>query len=217
MERLSADDAAEVVEPFLDEASRELFEKFAGEAMPELLGEIPLVKSVLIASKIFNTAKAYHRTRMMISFLAGLQNGEKDIQEFENLSEEDKSYVRSIVVSQLDLQSDERQSEAIGLITDAYLKRKIDRLKFVGVVSEIKNTNPLLYYFSVDSLNVTFTAHGSAEVTGPTELLPAAFGHNTVTDIGMLGSTGRGIYVLSQLGRKFFEHVYRPMSDKYQI
>ena len=70
------------------------------------------------------------------------------------LSEKDKSKLRGLVISQLDLQSDERQAEAMGYAIDAYLSNKIDRLMLVGIISELKNINPLLFYFSEYNLYI---------------------------------------------------------------
>lgn len=215
--KLSGDDLAELSEPFIDEATRDLLESFAGEALPVLVGEIPVAKTVLAVSRLFSSAREFHRTKMMLSFLDGLTNGTQTIEEFNSLEDENKNALRSIIVAQLDMQSDERQAEAIGYLVDAYLSKEVDRLMFTGVLSEIKNTNALLYYFSVDSIIVTDNGYGSQEATGPIDLLPAAFGHNTVTGIGQWGSTGEYKFALTRLGQVFFKHIYLPMSIKYQI
>lgn len=215
--KVTISDLSDLVEPFIDEANRILLQEFAGEAMPMLLNEIPIAKTVIAVGKFFNSAKEFHRTKMMISFLNGLDNGTKTMEDFNKLEDIDKDYLRGLVVSQLDMQSDDRQAEAIGHLFDAYLDKKVDRLMFSGVMSEIKNTNPLLYYFSVDSIVVVDNQYGGKEATGPVDLLPAAFGHNTVTGIGQWGSTGDYKFVLTRLGLVFFKYIYDPMSIKYQI
>jgi hypothetical protein len=46
--------------------------------------------------------------------------------------------------------------------------------------------------------------------TGPTNLIPNVFGHNTITDIGQWDSTGDYIFVITDLGKLYFEYVYKP-------
>lgn len=215
--KVNTDDLADLSEPLIDETSRQLLQTFAGESLPALVGEIPIAKTALAIGKVFNSAKEFYRTKMMLSFLQGLQDGTKTMDQFLHLDEDNKSHLRGLIVSQLDMQTDVRQAEAIGYIVDAYLRNDIDLLTFNGVVSEIKNTNPLLYYFNVDSIIITQNDTGGFEATGPVELVPPAFGHNTITGIGLLGSTGEYKFVLSKLGQAFFEYVYTPMSTKYEI
>lgn len=210
-------DLADLSEPFLDEAQKQLLQRFAGEALPELIADIPVAKTFVVIGKIFSSAKQYHRTKMMLSFINALENGTKSMQVFEQLPEEDQNDIRSLVVAQLDLHADERQAEATALIVDAYLWKKVDRLTFLGVLSELKNTNPLLYYFNVDSIGVTKEENEAVVAVGPTYLLPSAFGHNTVAGVGLWDSTGEYKYVVTKLGQAFFEYVYDPMFQKYTM
>lgn len=215
----SVDDLADISEPFIDEASRQLMERFAGQMLPELVGEIPVARTVLAIGKLFDSARQYHRIKNLLAFISALENGNKAMDEFEKLSGDEKSSLRGLVISQLDLHSDERQSEALGLVVDAYLRKDVDRLTLIGIISELKNTNPLLYYVNVDAISMRQDdlITDMVVATGPTHLLPAAFGHNTVTGIGQWGSTGDYKYVLTGLGRSFFKHVYMPMFNKYSI
>lgn len=212
-----ADDLADLTEPFADEATKYLLKSFAGELMPEILENVPVIKTGVVIGKLFNSAKATYRANMMANFLRALQSNAKTMDEFVKLSDDDKAYIRGLVISQLDLHTDERQAEALALIVDAYLWQKVDRLTFVGILAEIKNTNPLLYYFNVDAIQLTTEDTGVVAASGPTHLLPAAFGHNTVTGIGMWGSTGDYKFTVTNLGKAFFAHVYEPMAAKYMM
>lgn len=205
------DDLADLTEPFADEGTKYLLRGFAGELMPEILENVPVIKTGVVISKLFNTAKATIRAKMMYSFLHALQTNDKTMQEFEKLPAEDRAYIRGLVISQLDMHTDERQAEALALLVDAYLWRQIDRLTFVGIVSEIKTANPLLFYFDVDAVTFEVKNNGSVEARGATHLLPAAFGHNTVTGIGQWSSTGEYKFVVTPLGKSFYDHVYTPM------
>lgn len=216
IQKIAADDLAEFAEPFIDAASRDLLQTFAGQSLPELIQDIPFAKTAIAIGRVFNGTKELYRTRMMLAFLAGWHNGAKTVTEFNNLNEDEKIRLRGLVVAQLDMQTDERQAEAIGYVVDAYLRRDIDQNIFNGVVSEIKNTNPLLYYFDADIISVTKNDCGGYEATGAVELLPSVFGHNTVTGIGVWGSSGAYKFVLSKLGQAFFQNVYNPMLLKYQ-
>ena len=212
-------DLADISEPIIDEASRQLLERFAGEALPDIIGEVPIAKTIIVVGKLFDSARQYHRTKNLKAFLSGLENGDKTMLEFEKLPADEKNMLRGLVISQLDLHSDERQAEALGLIVDAYLWKRIERLTLVGIVSELKNTNPLLYYVNVDAIS---THHDDLNkeiiiARGPTYLLPAAFGHNTITGIGQWDSSGDYKFVLTRLGQAFFKHVYAPMFHKHSI
>lgn len=213
--KATPDDLADLTEPFLDEGIKQLADRFAGEALPEIAGEIPVLKTLVAVGKVFNSAKDYHRTRMLLAFLSSLKDGSKSMDDFEALSEEDRAGVRGLVIAQLDMQTDVLQAEAIAFIVDAYLSGEIHWLVFVGVLSEIKNTNPVLYRFNVDAITVDWKESGVAEAAGPTHLLPAAFGHNTITGIGQWDSVGTYLFVLSNLGKDFFKYVYEPMMQKH--
>lgn len=211
------DDLADLTEPFVDEASQQLLKTFAGTLLPEILENLPVVKTGIVVGKLFNSAKAAHRAKLMHAFLQQLQSGNKSMDEFDKLSNEDKEYIRGIVISQLDMQTDERQAEAMAHIVDVYLNGEVDRLTFIGLAAELKNTNPLLYYFSVDAISITRQDNGVVEASGPTYLLPATFGHNTVTGIGQGDSSGEYKFVLTQLGQAFYANVYEPMAIKYMM
>lgn len=212
-------DLADISEPLIDEAGRRVLATFAGEALPEIIGDVPIAKTVIIVGKLFNSARQYHRIKNLKAFLLGLENGDKTMLEFGKLSVNEQNMLRGLVISQLDLHSDERQAEALGLIIDAFLWKRVDRLTMVGIVSELKNTNPLLYYFNVDAIS-TYRDDLNKEMIlarGPTYLLPAAFGHDTITGIGSWDSTGDYKFVLTKLGQAFFKQVYKPMFRKYSM
>jgi hypothetical protein len=216
---VDADDLTDLSEPYIDEASRQLLERFAGYMLPEIVGEIPVAKTILVVGKLFDNARQYHRTKNLLSFISALENGSKTMEEFEKLPEDEKSTLRGLIISQLDLHSDERQAEALGLVVDVYLRKDIDRLTFIGIVSELKNTNPLLYYVNVDAIS-THPDNLNKEIIiarGPTHLLPAAFGHNIVSGTGGWDSIVGNEYTLTKLGQSFFKYVYTPMFNKYSM
>lgn len=137
--------------------------------------------------------------------------------EFNVLSDKEKDRIRSLVISQLDLQSDELQAEAMGFAVRAYLAGKIVNLSLMGIVSEIKNTNPLLYNPKTDPLRVSHDKIGPALVVdGSVNLLPAAFYYQGIdpNSLGWGGITSTRT-VLSKLGEDFYEYVYQPMNKKY--
>lgn len=218
IQRPTASDLADMLEPFTDVATSEIFKSFAGEALPDLLKELPAIKYGIAVNQLFNSAKKSFRFRQMASFLHALDSNDPPAKEvLNNLPEEQKSYLREVVIGQLDSQTDTRQAEALALLVDAYLKKEVDRLSFVGIVAELRVINPLLFYFNVDSINTEEDSDGVTKASGPTYLLPPAFGHNTVTGIGQWGSAGNYYFSLTNLGKVFIKHVYTPMQQRYLI
>jgi len=145
--------------------------------------------------------------------------GSNTIEEFNKLSEKDKSKLRGLVISQLDLQSDERQAEAMGYAVDAYLSKKIDQLMLAGIVSELKNTNPLLFYFSEYNLHIdnSHTVYGNSIIKGPVHLLPAAFYSKIMTERSAgWSAVPSTVSIPTEIGKLFFTYVYEPMAEKYQ-
>ncbi|MBL8158969.1 hypothetical protein JNJ66_00770 [Candidatus Saccharibacteria bacterium] len=210
--KADVNDLAELSEPLIDDAGKKLLERFVGQSLSELVQEIPLAKLGLVVGKLFESAREYHRTKNLVAFLSAFENGDKAMDEFDKLQEHTKQSLRGLVLSQLDLHSDETQAKALGLTVDAYLTRKIDRETFTGIVAELKSTNPLLYsaqtapiYIYQDDLNKSILI-----ARGPTYLLPAAFGYNTTSGGGTWGSSATNKFVLTKLGVGFIKHVYGP-------
>lgn len=219
-QKANQDDLAEISEVLVDKASKGFLDAFLGENAADFIESVPAGKLTLAIGKLFMSAKDHHRTKMLRSFLNGMQSGDRTFDEFKELDENMKNDLRGLVLAQLDLQTDERQAEAIGLIVDAYLSKNVDRLIFIGIVSEIKNTNPLLYYFSVDSLTVDkmHTNFGKPVIKGNVRLLPAVFYISSATE----GSHGwdavpGSVDHPTGMGEAFFKYVYDPMCEKYQI
>lgn len=219
--KVNIDDLAELSEVLLDASSKDLLETLIGETAGDFIESVPGGKLTLAIGKLFSSAKDHHRRKMLEAFLVGMQNGDKSFHDFNKLPEEEKSDLRGIVLAQLDLQTDVRQAEAIGLIVDAYLANKIDRLIFVAIVSEIKNTNPLLYYFSVHMLEIDkmHTNFGRPIIKGNVRLLPAIFYDTSATESSHSWSTAPNVIVEhpTETGEAFFKYVYEPMAEKYQI
>ena len=218
--KADSDDLAEISEVLIDKASRGFLDAFLGANAADFIESVPAGKLTLAIAKLFVSAKDYHRTKMLRAFLSGLQSGSKPFDDFEELDENMKNDLRGLVLTQLDLQADERQAEAMGLIVDAYLAKKIDRLIFIGIVFEIKNTNPLLYYFSVDSLTIDTmqTNFGKPVIKGSVRLLPAVFYNTSATEGSHGWSAVPGtVDHPTGMGEAFFKYIYDPMSEKYQI
>lgn len=218
--KVSGDDLAELSEVILDASSKDLLETLLGETAADFIESVPGGKLTLAIGKLFSSAKDHHRRKMLEAFLVGMQNGDKSFDDFNGLPEQEKSDLRGLVLAQLDLQTDARQAEAVGLIVDAYLANKIDRLTFVAIVSEIKNTNPLLYYFSVHMLEIDkmHTNFGRPVIKGNTRLLPAVFYSTSATESSHGWSAVPGtVDHPTETGEAFFKYVYEPLAEKYQI
>lgn len=214
------DDLAEISEVLVDKASKGFLDAFLGDNAADFIESVPAGKLTLAIGKLFASAKDHHRTKMLRAFLRGMQSGERTFHEFKELDENMKNDLRGLVLAQLDLQTDERQAEAVGNIVDAYLAKKVDRLIFVGIVSELKNTNPLLFYFSVDSLMIDkmHTNFGRPVIKGNVRLLPAVFYITSATESSHGWDAVPGtVNHPTPMGEAFFKYVYEPMSEKYQI
>ena len=219
-QKADSDDLAEISEVLMDKASKGFLDAFLGTNAADFIESVPAGKLTLAIAKLFVSAKDHHRTKMLRAFLSGLQSGSRSFDDFKELDENMKNDLRGLVLTQLDLQADERQAEAMGLIVDAYLAKKIDRLIFIGIIFEIKNTNPLLYYFSVDSLTIDkmHTNFGKPVIKGNVRLLPAVFYISSATESSHGWSAVPGsVDHPTGMGEAFFKYVYEPMSEKYQI
>ena len=172
MRKADIEDLADLTETPLDKASIKFLESFTGATSADFIESLPAGKLIITTARLFSSAKNHHRERHLKSFLQGLKAGNNTIEEFNKLSEKDKSKLRGLVISQLDLQSDERQAEAMGYAVDVYLSNKIDRLMLVGIISELKNINPLLFYFSEYNLYIDngHTIYGRPIIKGPVHL-----------------------------------------------
>lgn len=173
--KADVDDLADLTEPLLDKASIKFLESFTGATSADFIESLPAGKLIITTARLFSSAKNYYRERYLKSFLQGLKVGDNTMEDFNKLSENDKSKLRGLVISQLDLQSDERQAEAMGCAVDAHLSNKIDWIMLAGIVSELKNINPLLFYFSEYNLYIDngHTVYGRPIIKGPVHLLPA--------------------------------------------
>ena len=163
------------------------------------------------------------------SFAYAIQDGKFDISDLDNLSHDDQVSLVDTVVTELDNHTDNFQSEALGYLFKAYVLKEIDRLAFTGIAHELKNTNPLVFYFNVDSYSTkqplkipplapgygfAFTArkYGTVIDSGPVDYLPAAFKSNSSSTMQFTTET-----LLSDMGELFLKYVYNPMKIKYSI
>ena len=217
-EKADVDDLADLAEPLLDKASIKFLESFTGATSADFIESLPAGKLVITTARLFSSAKNHHRERHLKSFLQGLKAGNNTIEEFNKLSEKDKSKLRGLVISQLDLQSDERQAEAMGYAVDVYLSNKIDLLMLVGIISELKNINPLLFYFSEYNLYIDngHTIYGRPIIKGPVHLLPAIFYSVMTEDSAVWSPELSTTPTPTPIGKLFFRHIYEPMAEKYK-
>ena len=213
------DDLADLAEPLLDKASIKFLESFSGTESANFIESLPTGKLIITTARLFNSAKNHYRKEYLKSFLQGLKAGNNTMEKFDKLSEKDKSKLRGLVISQLDLQSDERQAEAMGYAVNAYLSNKIDWMMLAGIVSELKNINPLLFYFSEYNLYIdnSHTVYGRPIIEGPVHLLTAVFYSEIMTE----RSTGWSAVpstapTPTPIGKLFFNHIYEPMAEKYK-
>ncbi len=216
--KADVDDLADLAEPLLDKASIKFLESFTGATSADFIESLPAGKLVITTARLFNSAKNHHRERHLKSFLQGLKAGNTTIEEFNKLSEKDKSKLRGLVISQLDLQSDERQAEAMGYAVDVYLSNKINRLMLVGIISELKNINPLLFYFSEYNLYIDngHTIYGRPIIKGPVHLLPAIFYSVMTEDSAVWSPELSTTPTPTPIGKLFFRHIYESMAEKYK-
>lgn len=209
-----ADDAPDLVEPFFDEASTRLAGELFHQALPELAKELPIlryIKTGMDQYSIYRTNKLYRKMRV---FLKSLIDGQFNMNAYNALKQEEKEAMIDILVTELDNQTDDLQSEALGLLFVAYIERRIDRLIFMGIAHELKNTNPLAFYFNVDSIGVTEKYKDKdLAISGPVHYLPSSF-YSDGTDKLSFSSEGP---FLTNLGRAFYNNVYKPMSERYVI
>lgn len=75
------------------------------------------------------------------------------LDDFNRLPPDEQKHVIDILVTELDNQSDDLQSKAMGYLFNAYISGSIDRLMFMGIAHELRNTNPLVFYFNVDNVD----------------------------------------------------------------
>ncbi len=207
-------DAPDLAEPFLDEVTNAVAEKLFHEALPELAKDLPVIKYFSAGADLYGTYKVHKLRKRMAVFLKSLIDGKFDVEAYGALEQEEKEAMIDIVVTELDNQTDNLQSEALGLLFVAYIQKKIDRLAFLGIAHELKNTNPLAFYFNMDSIVVRekFKAKELA-VSGPVHYLPSSF-YSNGTDKLQFSSDGP---FLTNLGKAFYENVYKPMAQRYMI
>lgn len=205
------DNAADLGITILDSKTKTILLDVFGVHMPEMLLSFPVVKAGVTIGKLFQAGVNINRARKLISFINGLNDGSNSYKKFADLSAKDQDDIRSLVIAQLDAQTDERQAEATAYLVNAYLERLVNRLSFVGVISELKNINPLIFYFSVDGFSLASIGK-EKQVFGPTHYLPTSFVTNSTSKLQFSSQP-----YLSNLGREFFEYVYTPMSKKYTI
>ncbi|MFZ2125008.1 MAG: hypothetical protein WA087_00515 [Candidatus Saccharimonadales bacterium] len=227
--KIIKNDAADITEPLLDEGVSTLMKDVFGVVVPELAKDIPILKSVKTATDIYSAIRLTRLSKRMASFARALQLGDFNIDDLNNLPKEEQVILIDTVVTELDNHTDTLQSEALGYLFKAYVSGKIDRLAFTGIAHELKNTNPLVFYFNVDGYTTkqppklppnatndgfvfTTRKYGTTIDSGPVDYLPAAFKSNSSSVMQFTTET-----ILTNLGEVFFEYVYNPMKKLYVI
>lgn len=208
--KIDANDIADIAEPAFDLFTSDAYKIFFNNVPNEFLVDIPIAKYAVIGNKLFDNAKFAMRVKKLDKFLSTLNRGEKAIEAYGKMIDEEKSTLQSLILTEIDMQTEEKQAEATGYLLEAYLLNKIDRVEFVAILAEIKYTNPIIYFINRDSISIKQADNGVVTATGPTNLIPNVFGHNTITGIGQWDSTGNYIFVITDLGKLYFEHVYKP-------
>lgn len=201
----------DLAEPVLDAASEELARGLFGVAVPELIKDLPVLKYAVVAKDLYTAFRINKLTKRMKKFLDTLQQGGFNLRDYEVLSPEERQLVIDILVTELDAQTDDMQSEALALLFKAYADKKIERLMFHGVAHELKNINPLVFYFSVDGFSLKAQGAG-VSIDGPLHYLSQAFYSNQTG--GLQFTTD---HYLTNLGLVFFDVIYTPMREKYSI
>jgi len=207
------DAAPDLGEQYLDEASTVLAKELLGVVLPEFAKELPVIKYIKTGSDVYSVYKVNKLQRRLKAFLGALIDGKFVIEDFYKLTLEEQRQVIDILVTELDNQSDDYQSEAMGYLFNAYITGKLHRLTFLGIAHELKNTNPLVFYFNVDGYKLAQNMGGTEIELGPINYLPSAF--ITASTDKVITATGHTF--LTKLGEAFFENVYEPMSQKYLV
>lgn len=214
IKKIIQDESPDLVEPFLDEAANSLANKLFHFAMSGLASDLPVIKYAKTGVDLYGAYKLSRLQKKMKVFLQSLIDGQFSIDDYNALEQSEKETMIDILVTELDSQTDSLQSEALGILFVAYVQRKIDRLTFLGIAHELKNTNPLLFYFNVDSISVEeMYKDKNLAISGPIHYLPSAF-YSNETDKFQFTSDGP---FLTDLGKSFYENVYAPMSLRYVI
>lgn len=76
--------------------------------------------------------------RRLKAFLEALIAGDFSRDDFDSLPPDEQEYVIDILVTELDNQPDDLQSEAMAYLFSAYISGTIDRLMFTGIAHELK-------------------------------------------------------------------------------
>lgn len=202
-------DSHDLVEPLFDEASSQLADSLFHYAVPDLARDLPVIKYFKMGADLYSSYKVLALRKKMKAFLESLLVGGFGISAYEKLEQHEKETMIDVLVTELDSQTDRLQSEALGLLFIAYVRQAIDRLTFLGIAHELKNTNPLLFYFNVDGIGVT-EKYKTKElaISGPVHYLPSSF-YSDGTDKLQFSSEGP---FLTNLGKAFYNNVYLPMS-----
>ena len=224
-------DAPDLVEPLFDEASNAVAKGIFGVALPEIIKELPILKYVKTATDVYSAYRISKLHRRLKAFLDALQDGSFTLDDFYKLSRDQQESVVDILVTELDGQSDNLQAEALGYLFAVYMSKDIDRLIFLGVAHELKNINPLVFYFNVDSYTFDDAARLESSVasnfgfsnalmpiqikSGPVQYLPSTFISGSTSASGAFQISSSAY--MTNLGEAFFKYVYRPMQQKHTI
>lgn len=221
-------DIPELAEPFFDEVSSTMAKGLFAITLPEIAKDLPILKYVKTTADLYGAYRISKLHRRLKTFLKALQNGGFTLDDFYALPSEQQEQVVDILVTELDSQSDDLQAEALGHLFTAYISKDIDHLLFLGVAHELKNINPLVFYFNVDSYTFDDAARLESLTpvhagffntpmpvqikSGPVQYLPSTFITGSTNASGSFQISSNAY--MTNLGEAFFNYVYKPMQQK---
>jgi len=209
---VTAKEGDELAEPLFDVASEQILKGIFGIALPEFAKDLPLLKYAKTAVDLYSAHKLSRLHRRMEAFLKGITEGNFKPKDFEALNPDEQHMIIDILITELDSHANDFQSEALSLLFIAYIKKDIDRLMFQGVSHELKNINPIAFYFNVDGFSLDEVSDSSTRIDGPIHYLPSTF-YNSRSE-NLIASTD--LY-LTSFGKIFFTYIYEPMQQKYIV
>ncbi len=211
-------ESGEIFEFVLDESLTPIIKDFVGSDSAEFIKNVPIFSVGSSIYSIVKILKEKHSERMFLAFIKALRDNSADIEEFNKLKENKKDKIRSLIISQIDLQSDEIQAEAMAYAIKAYLSNNINDEELFSLVFEIKNINPLLFNAKKsDQLKVVENTHSGFKpiLKGNINYVPKSFFYSSPSP----GSYGIGAIPSSEnhfnnLGNAFHKYIYLPMINK---
>lgn len=208
----SVSNADDVLELAMDASIEPLVTRFFGDAVGVSLGKtaeaIPQVALARFALSAVTYAKHQFVLKKFSKFFKTLNANDFDWQKFDKLSEKNKQMVRFTVVSTIEKQTSEIQTEAIAYLTDAFMRGQISNDIFAGVANELETINPLVFAFDSDWSQYKLN-ESQTKIRGSTAYLPTSFCSSNSPSLSFSSDQ-----FLTPAGVAFFQYVYFPMRSK---